>query len=74
MEHEYEVGDVIDYSPFDGGSRRVVVTAREADIKNGRPGFDGNEVGGSTHEGWWGYDDQILRVVRRVSESTEYFA
>jgi hypothetical protein len=56
----YKVGDVIAYTPFGGGSRTVTVTAREADIKNGRPGFDGvAEHGGSV----WGYDDQIHTLV-----------
>lgn len=64
---EYEAGDVIWYRPFGGGLRRVTVGERLADVKRGRPGFDGIVVSGP-EKGMavWGYDDQIvpLRPVR----------
>jgi len=65
---EYDVGDIIEYNTFGGGSRRVAVTNREPDVKNGRPGFDGIM---STPEGTvsvWGYDDQIVRVVKKEAD------
>lgn len=74
---EYRVGDVIEYGMFGGGSRIVKVTAREANIKNGRAGFDGDlvrETGGSgltPGNGVWGYDDQIIRVKERRSNGQD---
>lgn len=75
MALDYGVGDVIVYRPFGGGRRRVVVTNREADIKNGRAGFDGQMVTEDesgrlipdlSFNGFdgnvWGYDDQIIEV------------
>ena len=68
---DYGEGSIIIYSPFGGGTRRVRVECRESDIKNGRPGFDGVLVsqtdGDATEDGdgVWGYDDQIIRVVKR---------
>ena len=58
---EYEAGDVIWYRPFGGGLRRVLVEQRLADVKHGRPGFDGTVVSGP-EKGVpvWGYDDQIV--------------
>ncbi len=58
---EYEAGDVIWYRPFGGGLRRVIVTERLADVKHGRPGFDG-VVASRPEKGLavWGYDDQIV--------------
>jgi len=68
---DYREGSIIVYSPFGGGKRRVLVDEKDSDIKNGRPGFaghqvdaDGNRIGGED-EGCWGYDDQIVRVVKR---------
>lgn len=55
----YNVGDTIFYSPFLGGSRKVVVTLREDDIKNGRPGFSAVAEDGFNV---WGYDYQITHV------------
>ena len=57
----YEVGDIVVYGPFGGGDRVVVITAWEADVKNGRPGFDGFIVGHPDNK-VWGYDAQITRV------------
>jgi hypothetical protein len=52
---------VIQYRPFGGGLRNVTVETKEADVKNGRPGFDGITDRG---EYVWGYDDQIIAVVK----------
>lgn len=65
---EYQAGDTVVYVPFGGGERTVKVTAREADIKNCKPGFVGETVG---RVGWepaavWGYDEQIVKVIRSV--------
>lgn len=57
--NNYKVGDRVGYSPFGGGIRLCRVTAREADVKNGRPGFVGYGADGMDY---WGYDDQILFV------------
>ncbi len=68
---EYEAGDVIVYRPFGGGLRRVRVEERLADVKRGRPGFDGVVVSGPEKgQPVWGYDDQIvpLRVIQRVPD------
>ena len=59
----YNVGDIISYKIFDGSVRsNVRVTAKLADVKNGRPGFDG--MAGDTPV--WGYDSQI--VARKIRE------
>jgi hypothetical protein len=47
----YAVGDTIEYSAFGGVRRTVLVTNREEEIKNGRPGFDGITTEG---ESVWG--------------------
>jgi hypothetical protein len=63
---DYEAGDVIVYQPFGGGLRRVRVEQRLANVKRGRPGFDGVVVSGPEKgQPVWGYDDQIvpLRLV-----------
>lgn len=54
----YKVGSVVEQRTFGGGTRLVRVTAVEADVKNGRPGFDGVSAGESV----WGYDEQIVAV------------
>lgn len=66
MTPTYAVGDIVVQSTHLGGTRRVVVTERLPDVKNGRPGFDG-QVEGTTGDGGavWGYDDQIMSVERR---------
>ena len=61
---KYSQGSIIDYRTWTGEVRRVIVTSREDDVKNGRSGFDGvlvNDTGNAV----WGYDDQIVRVVAR---------
>jgi hypothetical protein len=59
---KYKAGSTIKYRSFGGGVRTVVVEVREADVKNGRPGFVGTTTSG---EDVWGYDDQIIEVVKR---------
>ena len=65
---DYKIGDTIAYSPFGGGRRVVTVTDRDENIKNGRAGFDGTTADGMT---FWGYDSQILSVVKRACCSAE---
>ena len=63
---DYDAGDVIVYQTFGGGLRRVRVEQRLANVKRGRPGFDGVVVSGPEKgKPVWGYDDQIvpLRLV-----------
>lgn len=61
---DYAVGDTVAYQLFGGGVRSGVrVVSKEADIKNGQPGFDGTCVGPDGEQMTvWGYDDQILSV------------
>ena len=60
----YSEGSIIDYRLVTGEVRRVLITEKLDDVKNGRSGFDGvlvDDVGFEV----WGYDDQIVRVVAR---------
>jgi|GEM_PF-5846192 len=57
---KYKIGSTIKYRAFGGEVRTVVVDEKEADIKNGRPGFGGLTKSG---DGCWGYDDQVIAVV-----------
>jgi hypothetical protein len=61
---DYQVGDIIEYRPFGGGIRRVRVTAKHADVKNGKPGFDGELLEGQHALGHevWGYNSQVVSV------------
>ena len=61
----YREGDTIAYKSF-GDPRIVKVTARYPDVKNGRPGFDGEVIGGA-EDGLsvWGYDSQIIATPGR---------
>ena len=56
------VGDTVAYLPFGATApRTVTVTAVYADIKNGRPGFDGVIAAGPyAGQDVWGYADQIV--------------
>jgi hypothetical protein len=59
------VGSIIRYADFTGAVRTVKVTAIDADIKNGRPGFDGTVISSTSTDdkpgmAVWGYADQIL--------------
>ncbi|MGH8991177.1 MAG: hypothetical protein ACRDYV_01100 [Acidimicrobiia bacterium] len=68
---EYEAGDVIVYRVFGGGLRRVLVEQRLADVKKGRPGFDGTVISGPEKgQAVWGYDHQIvpLQVIESAPE------
>lgn len=58
---DYRVGSVIRYRSFGGEFRTVKVDEKSADIKDGRPGFGGQTTDDA---GCWGYDDQIVRVVK----------
>jgi hypothetical protein len=53
------VGDTITYEPLLGGTREIVVTVIEDDIKNGRSGFEGYLVADPTYT-VWGYEYQIV--------------
>jgi len=68
-EWTYEPGDVVYYVAFGGSTRRVLVTEREENVKNGEPGFDGVDLDepNEMFRGVWGYDSQITRVERRQS-------
>ncbi len=59
---DYDVGSTIRYRSFGGDLRTVVVEEKSDDIKNGRPGFDGTTDRGETV---WGYDAQIVEIVRK---------
>lgn len=60
---KYKVGSILTYTCFGGGSRRVRVTNKDPNIKNGRPGFAGDVLDGpEAGMGCWGYDDQITSV------------
>lgn len=64
----YGIGSILVYQPFIGAPRTVKVLDKEDDIKNGRPGFDAVEISEEGKEMAnkfvWGYDDQIIRVVK----------
>jgi hypothetical protein len=63
----YNVGDIITYIPFGGGTVQVKVTMKDPDVK-GRPGFEGHVVNrdGTRGQGMWGYDSQV--VARKIRE------
>lgn len=68
---QYRVGSIIEYGTFGDQVRRVRVTDKLAEVKNGEPGFDGQELNPATNTpvnandefGVWGYDRQITKVV-----------
>lgn len=62
------VGDRILQQMWSGGWRWVEITRLEEDVKNGRPGFDGLQVGidGKLGQGVWGYLDQICGIEPRA--------
>lgn len=64
MMRNYEIGHVVTYKTFGGGTRHVKVKVREADIKNGRPGFAGKDIHNDSDV--WGYDDQIIAYRKDV--------
>jgi hypothetical protein len=55
----YKVGDTVSFEPNGGGIETGVITLKDDDIKNGRPGFDIKKIDG---EMMWGYDYQIKAV------------
>jgi hypothetical protein len=62
---------VIVYQPFGGGLRRVRIEQRLANVKRGRPGFDGTVVSGPEKgQPVWSYDYQIvpLRLVATTAD------
>lgn len=60
---EYREGSVITYDAFGGLPRVVFVETKEADVKNGRPGFSGTVTEGvEAGSSCWGYDNQITAV------------
>ena len=61
---DYQVGSIIGYETFLGHRRKVVITAKVPQIKNGRDGFDGHILG-EPENTTWGYDYQIIRVFRK---------
>jgi hypothetical protein len=69
MEINYRIGDIIQWETV----RLILVTEKSTNVSgNGDPGFVGEEVilgpDGDTAmkvgSAWWGYDWQIVRVVR----------
>lgn len=66
----YSVGDIIEYRTFDDSVRMVRVTVKHADVKRGKPGFDGVLIAPSPHPDVWGYDSQIVRVVEPPAGSS----
>ncbi len=64
MTKKYRKGSIIEYKTFDGTLRKVLVTERVPQIKNGKDGFDGLALG-TEDSSVWGYDHQIIRVIAR---------
>ena len=74
-EVSYKAGDIILQRSFTG-DRYIKVEYREENIKNGKPGFEGEEVifddktsqwvpvksDWPEQSGVWGYDDQVTHV------------
>lgn len=60
---KYEIGDYIRYQARSAGIRGGEVIDKDDDIKNGRPGFSMRTPDGQRY---WGYDDQIVSVGRRL--------
>jgi hypothetical protein len=63
----YTAGDLIRYKTYSGDVRAVLVKTVYADIKNGRPGFDGLTVPGA--EPVWGYTAQVIEVCERTGDA-----
>jgi hypothetical protein len=60
----YSNGSIIEYRTWTGETRRILVTEKHKNVKNGYSGFDGCLVDDTSFL-VWGYDDQITRVVAR---------
>lgn len=56
----YSEGDTVEYVAFGGEVRVVVVEEKNSNLKNGLPGFCGG--------GWWGYDYQVTRLVKKAEK------
>jgi len=67
MKH-YEIGQVVKYKTFGGEVRKVKVTLRESNIKNGRAGFDGVDL--RSRRTVWGYDEQIIGYKKETKPET----
>lgn len=65
--NDLQIGDVIVQRTTVGSERVVTVTNVEADIKNGRPGFDGTLENGVAV---WGYCEQIVRYISHAKPQT----
>ena len=63
-------GDTVVYRTFGGGLREAEIVALEADIKNGRPGFDAAclDATGGPGGAVWGYSDQLVSINGRALE------
>jgi hypothetical protein len=59
---DYTEGSIIAYYAFGNEYREVLVETKEDDVKNGQPGFDGTTTDGLNV---WGYDSQIITVIRK---------
>lgn len=66
--HNIKEGDIVRDSPFGGGERIVRITRVYADVKNGRPGYDGAIVGIEDGD-VWAYNSQIIAIVSRATAS-----
>ena len=72
----YSEGDIIEVRTIGGKVRRVLVQVREADIKDGQPGFEGLVVSSASRDDVpgkpvWGYDEYVLRRVGRAPAGLE---
>lgn len=63
---DYNVGDVICVRTSMGTFRIVLVEEKLADIKNGEPGFSGVCMPPGGAAVVWGYDFQVLHVVKKA--------
>jgi hypothetical protein len=61
---EYQIGDTIEYMTFAESYREVVVTGKH--MEKGKPGFDGVLTVPAAYPSVWGYDYQVVRVVKRA--------
>jgi len=61
---DYALGSIIEYRNSGGEILKVQGDEKEDDIKNGRSGFSGIILG-SDDDGCWGYDSQIIRVIKK---------
>jgi hypothetical protein len=76
-------GDVVEYVNYAGVHRIARVSAVVADIKDGRPGFDGvlqvQDADGTYRDSdepfrsVWGLDEQLVRVLRPASGGPALF-